>query len=71
MLHCGPALSGPVLPGYMLPKVSDLPAVEQGLPHDLLEGHALRADQPVGMQLPEQLSHRIVYHAMAKQLPLS
>ena len=58
VLHCGPALSGPVLPGNRLPKVSDLPAVEQGLPHDLLEGHVPRADQPVGMQLPERLQVR-------------
>ena len=58
VLHCGPALSGPVLPGYRLPKVCDLPAVKQGLPHDLLEGHVLRADQPVGMQLPERLQVR-------------
>ena len=58
MLHCGPALPGPVLPGYRLSEVSDLPAVKQGLPHDLLEWHVLRADQPVGMQLPERLQVR-------------
>ena len=53
-LHCSPALSGPMLTGCRLLKVSDLPPVEQGLPHDLLEGYILRADQPVGMQLPER-----------------
>ena len=45
-------------PGYRLPKVSDLPAVKWGLPHDLLKGHLLRADQPVGMQLPERVQVR-------------
>ena len=52
VLHCGPALPDPLLSSYGLPKVRDLPAVEQGLSHDLLVGHALWADQPVGMQLP-------------------
>ena len=55
MLHCGPALPGPVLTSYGFPKVCDLPAVEQGLPPDLLVGHVLWADQPVGVQLPECL----------------
>ena len=32
VLHCGPALSGPKLLGYGLPKVNDLPAVKQKLP---------------------------------------
>ena len=55
VLHCGPAMPGPVLTSYGFPKVYDLPAVEQGLPHDLLVGHCLWADQPVGVQLPECL----------------
>ena len=38
MLHCGPALPSPLLPSYGFPKVCHLPAVEQGLPHDLLQG---------------------------------
>ena len=38
VLHCGPSLPGPLLPSYGLPKVCDLLAVEQGLPHNLLLG---------------------------------
>ena len=41
MLHCGSALPGPVFPKLWLPNVCDLPAVDQGLPHDLLIGHML------------------------------
>ena len=49
VLHCGLALPDPVLPSYGLLKVCDLPAVAQGVRHDLLVGHVLWADQPVGV----------------------
>ena len=58
MLHCGSASPSPMLPSHGLPKGCDLPAMKQGLPHDLLEGHVSWADQPVGVQLPERLKIR-------------
>ncbi len=61
MLQPDTALSGPGLPSNGIAHVLNLPAVEEGLAHDLMIRHLVHSHQPVGVKLTEGVY--VGYHA--------